>query len=358
MHYRLAWLSWAILFICVLVILSITLWPLDFWQPNGVSRLSEGGIRFSPPATAFAGTPPKTLTELKRFTLLVHVAAEKSLSAGYTVIAGSAVDYLRENFVLVQWQDHVGFKMNTPDGKRAEQIWVPNVFSSFDARWIAVVYDDITLSVFVNGEKWGERAAGGFDCSRWDPSYPFVLGSEGNGALSWQGVLYSVEIYDRPFSADELRNPKIIRNPLISYSFPPASESSLATEGLVIPERFRPVKKTSLLETYLYWLKGRLYTKDILLNILLFLPLGFIVSALCQHSNVRSLNAFFISVAAGFFLSLAVELLQFYLPDRFSSATDILSNATGSVIGFFLFRARWALPLRRMIEGSTSLLPR
>ena len=360
MHYRRTRLTWVILFTCVFFILCVTQWPFNFWQPNGVSRLSEGGIRFSPPATAFAATPPEKLTRLKGFTVLAHLAAERSSSAGYAVIAGSAVDFLRENFVLVQWHDHVGFKMNSSDGKRVEQIWVPGVFSSFGSRWIAVVYGGETLSIFVNGEKKGDRAVGGFDCSRWDASYPFVLGSEGNGSLSWEGVMYSLELYDRPLSGDELRKPETVQaihTPVVSYSFPPVSESPRSSSGLIIPERFRPVKKTSFLETYLYWLKGRLYARDILLNILLFLPLGFTVSAICQQLNFRSLNAFFTSLSAGFLLSLAVELLQLYLPDRFSSATDISSNTTGATIGFFLFRTHWALPLRVMIGGSAASHP-
>ena len=76
---------------------------------------------------------------------------------------------------------------------------------------------------------------------------------------------------------------------------------------------------------------------DFFLNILLFVPLGFGVSAQLRKRGVSNGRALILALAAGAVTSYAVELLQFYIPTRSSAWDDVTPNTLGAVCGFLLF---------------------
>lgn len=91
---------------------------------------------------------------------------------------------------------------------------------------------------------------------------------------------------------------------------------------------------------------------DITTNIVLFMPLGFGVAARVLRSGFRRRN---LAVAAaaitGMLLSMSVEMVQLFLPERDPSLIDILSNTTGALVGGLVVRSwgQWmliALPQR------------
>ena len=75
---------------------------------------------------------------------------------------------------------------------------------------------------------------------------------------------------------------------------------------------------------------GEHATSDVLLNIILFVPLG---AAVALH--VRSLPRCALSAAL---LSATIELAQLYIPGRDSSLGDVLSNSLGGTLGALLTR--------------------
>ena len=79
---------------------------------------------------------------------------------------------------------------------------------------------------------------------------------------------------------------------------------------------------------------------DVLVNVLLYLPLGACAWWACP---VRRRIRFLVPVALALLLSTSVELLQAFVPTRSSSACDILANVIGAAIGMLLVAF---LPLR------------
>lgn len=76
---------------------------------------------------------------------------------------------------------------------------------------------------------------------------------------------------------------------------------------------------------------------DFFLNVLLFVPFGFGVSAqACKRGGSRWASLL-LALLAGAGVSYTVEVLQFYIPARDSGWEDVISNTMGSVAGFFLF---------------------
>lgn len=85
---------------------------------------------------------------------------------------------------------------------------------------------------------------------------------------------------------------------------------------------------------------------DVFLNVLLFVPFGFgFAESLREHGRSRAavLGA---TLLAGALFSYSVELLQFYIPIRDSGWEDVVTNSTGSVLGFLIYELGGAAILR------------
>lgn len=89
---------------------------------------------------------------------------------------------------------------------------------------------------------------------------------------------------------------------------------------------------------------------DLIANILLYLPLGFcVVRSLRRPSIARLLLATLLGAG----LSICMELAQFYVPDRYTSMSDVYANAAGTLLGAILgitLRPESRLPVLKKIE--------
>jgi glycopeptide antibiotics resistance protein len=100
---------------------------------------------------------------------------------------------------------------------------------------------------------------------------------------------------------------------------------------------------------YIQWLptadnfRSRRFLFDILANMALFLPLGYLLDR--SHSTATARRSLFLAAAATSLLSLSIEWFQVYCHNRHPSPTDVVSDVTGSLIGACLsmFRQRTAL---------------
>ena len=72
---------------------------------------------------------------------------------------------------------------------------------------------------------------------------------------------------------------------------------------------------------------------DVVANLLGYLPLGFLLVVALLRSGRRSGAAAVLACVGGTLLSLAMEVLQNYLPQRVSSNVDLALNALGTAIG-------------------------
>ncbi len=97
------------------------------------------------------------------------------------------------------------------------------------------------------------------------------------------------------------------------------------------------------------------HSLDFFLNILLFVPFGFGVSAQARKRGGGRWLSLFLALVLGAGLSYSVELLQFYIPERDSGWEDVISNTTGSVAGFFLFEVAGGTLLAVMSQWEDSL---
>jgi glycopeptide antibiotics resistance protein len=76
-----------------------------------------------------------------------------------------------------------------------------------------------------------------------------------------------------------------------------------------------------------------LYLDDVLLNILMYVPLGCLLGLLVRRRDRRTFAALVLTVAA---MSLAFETAQLLLPSRFPSVDDLICNTLGGALGIWL----------------------
>jgi VanZ family protein len=77
--------------------------------------------------------------------------------------------------------------------------------------------------------------------------------------------------------------------------------------------------------------------EDLVNNILLFMPLGFSSTALLQKINIKPISKFFTLIIISTSLSVAVEILQMFLPSRSPTPADIINNTIGGILGGICF---------------------
>jgi hypothetical protein len=76
---------------------------------------------------------------------------------------------------------------------------------------------------------------------------------------------------------------------------------------------------------------------DAFLNILLFVPFGFGLAETLREGGRPRTATFFMVLGSGALFSYLIELTQAYIPMRDSGWEDVVTNATGSVVGFLLY---------------------
>jgi len=70
-----------------------------------------------------------------------------------------------------------------------------------------------------------------------------------------------------------------------------------------------------------------------ILNMLLFLPWGFLVFVLLDNGERQAPQSYLLTVVLAIGLSLAVEAAQYFLPTRVTDINDVIFNAFGAFVG-------------------------
>ena len=76
---------------------------------------------------------------------------------------------------------------------------------------------------------------------------------------------------------------------------------------------------------------GKFYINEIINNILVFIPVGIYTCMLKQEWSILK------KVSVAFFISLAIEVLQFILSIGATDITDLIGNTIGGIIGIGIF---------------------
>jgi glycopeptide antibiotics resistance protein len=87
-----------------------------------------------------------------------------------------------------------------------------------------------------------------------------------------------------------------------------------------------------LRKEYFATIFGSIKLFDILINIIMFMPVGFLITSLLKSRLFNSKKTIIITTITGFILSATIEFSQLFLP-RTTSVIDLLTNTIGTSLG-------------------------
>jgi hypothetical protein len=354
-----------LLLICGVFVLT-GFWPFVFHPDNGLMLREENGLRLAGVGNAFSREPfslSDTLFRNRSFSLEMLVRPHQEPFEDVPAMVSICDDSGIEHLFIGQWKTTLIIRSpgrSSSPSKGYREISVADALHQDRTRLITVTASEQETAVFLDG-----------DHARTFPRYSLlppsarltgylVIGNAHSGRSFWNGDLLGLRIYDRALPDHEVRllarewqkfavQPSVMRQGVIAeYDFsrrdaPLAINRSGLLPDLAIPHSFQPIHRTML---ELPWERDwRLLpgAEDIFINIAGFIPFGFFFAYLLRGSSPLSTRVVVLAAAAaGAAFSLAIEVTQAYLPMRNSSATDLLCNICGTIIGAIaLIRTRF-----------------
>jgi VanZ family protein len=340
--------------ICVLVLVGILVAGLaPFGRPrNAVTWLgSEDGVRFgrhgtiwSSGAFVMADAQGEASCSLEIWLQPDSTSAASTMLAFYT-----PHDPLQ--FLLQQYHGLLILNRRIRENQNRTQITgADGVFRRIEPVFISITSGAENSAMYVDGElarsfpgiRVGKECAG-----------QLVIGTSPFGKSNWSGKLKGLALYQQELTPEEVRRhyqtwtsqgrPSLMGNERAIGVYLFNEGTGDVVHNAVRPgiDLYIPARFTLLHEQFLepFWQEFRpspSYWKDILVNIVGFIPLGFFFFA--YWSAVRPIkHPTWTTVVFGFAVSLTIEVLQSYLPTRDSGTTDLITNTLGTFLGVRLY---------------------
>jgi VanZ family protein len=229
-------------------------------------------------------------------------------------------------------------------------IGVDNAVYSNTPLFITITAGPKGSSIYFNGKS--ARVFPGYVLSGRDLSGQLIFGTSPFWNATWHGEWRGLAIYGKELSpADVLahyqkwtedRQSELAKElvPTALYDFHEETGDTIhdlagAAPDLFIPKYYSVPHKAILQWPWDEYRPDRSYAVDIGINITGFVPLGFLLSAFLW-SITRSQRPVLKAILIGALISLTIEFLQGYIPQRSSGMTDIITNTLGTAMGAVL----------------------
>jgi len=340
--------------ISVLAILFATLWPFNPWPRNQATWLRDGhGIVFGKPGLVVSITPlPFQDTEAATSRTLELFMRPTSTQTFYTIVTFYTPNDPAQ-LRVAQWTNFLLLVHDVidGDGHPVEQKFdINRMFQQSELFLLTVVFTPKSTDVYVDGKV--VATSSNFVISPQELTGQIILGTSAVNYVLWPGEIHGMAIYSKELTPTEVAehyhawangdgpNPPDLNNAIAYYAFKEGtgrvSRSAVSSApDLQIPQTFAVLHKPMLKSVREEFIANRRYVNDLLRNIVGFVPVGFVFCAyFLQIRNRRA--AILFATLAGAALSLTVEVLQTYIPQRGSGFTDVITNALGTGIGAVL----------------------
>jgi VanZ family protein len=335
-------------------VLGFGLWPFDFFPRNRVNWLqNQNGIHFDRYGQAFSTAPwdPSSNSAASNdgslsIEMWLHSWEKEypQVSAIFSIEDPANLD----NFAILQSGPDLlvrGQFLDTHNRVSARKLWIHNACQKGDPRFITLTSGREGTALYLEGVL--ERR---YPLTLKRDSFfgRFLLGHPASGHQAWTGDLLGLAIYDQTLAAvdvskhykvwQDARTTDLIGKQGLAAFYPFDERSGMLIHNraglapnLLIPKEFRVVNKMALSQKIDI---SRSDLDDIMVNILGFAPFGFFLCACLRHAkHLGKVRSILLTIALGGITSLAIELLQAYLPSRDSSLLDVIDNTLGTALG-------------------------
>jgi VanZ family protein len=335
--------------------LSAGLWPFSFHKKNDASwRPQQGGLYFG--ATGMAISKGKFATTRTNASdgCSIELWIEPAATWDSSTILSFYEPGVASRFQIRQSGDDVKFTSYRGDEGTAvaqRNLFVDHVFRKDERVLVTITSIDDRLNIYVDGVL--KRSARGVKMQASDFSGILIIANAQEGNFSWSGTFRGLALYDRTLPAAEVnenydlwrkdsgRIGQKTASPYALYLFNEGSGERLHNIGrespdLEIPKNYFIFEPSFLVPFWKEYQPSWDYAKDLAINVFGLVPTGCCLAALLAWIN-GSRRSLLYATFLGFSISLTIEILQAFIPTRFSGTTDLITNTSGAALGAWLY---------------------
>lgn len=315
----------------VLLMLAVGLWP-GAAMPNA-ARLDFAGLHVGPGGQLVSRHSLDL--DADAFTVEVWLEREEPVPARtnleiLSIRNGGAV----APFLLGRWPSGVLVRLgrDNPEGRPPADRYA-RVPEPVVPACVAVVGGATGIAVFHDGRpvRRDDGPVGGTSGGTIEGR--LVLGSSGRGWPAWAGTIRAVAIHDRALDAATVGRraangaAKASVGAMCAYDF---ADGPATAEAFTMPARIEDPTRRPFGSLAVPRRLTRARLLDLVLNVLYFLPLGWLLG--------RERRGAWLALGLGLLLSVGIEITQAYVPGRDSTWMDVVANTVGCVVGAWLAR--------------------
>jgi glycopeptide antibiotics resistance protein len=341
-------------FICASVLLSILvagLWP--FHAPLNEVTWSDQGLRFGKHGSIASSEIFEVVRPERNdgCSLEIWLQPRRPQAAGtilaFFLPASNVVPFaLRQSLgdLLLQRTDY-------EQSAKTARIYLESAFSDSNPVFFAISSGPAGTAIYKDGIL--VKTAPSFKLSVANLTGQLILGNMPSTSDNWVGQVNGLVIRDRELSANEVKKnfadwtknkqtgAERTSDIVASYRFSEGKSNTVNNQlnsrtDLLIPKRYFVLRKQFFKFPWEEYRANRAYWKDVGVNVVGFMPLGFFLSSYFASAQKIKRIAM-VTIALGFFVSVTIEFIQAFLPTRDSDITDIMTNTLGTVFGVTLY---------------------
>jgi VanZ family protein len=349
--------SLCFLVVVFLVVLFFGLNPRTLSFANHVDWIKDqSGIRFGKQGMAytngFAAKTEGNISDSKAFSIELALKLEKTHKDGFKFVFVLHNGQDSSQLLMAQWRSWL-ILMNGDDyanKRKTKRLAVDTARLPAGPLFLTVTTSRHGTKLYFEGRTIREEKGLtiGFPNSG---EVRLVLGNSVYGKHSWQGDLYGLAFYQSTLADQDVASHFLqwskeggfsfakTAKPFILFLFDEkegrwASDYSGGTHSLHIPPRMGVLERKFLVPPRQEIEFNMSSIADIFLNVLGFIPFGFLLSAaLADLGGSFSKYGGLITVGLCLMVSLIIEIGQAWLPLRNSSLLDLILNVFGGWIG-------------------------
>mgnify|MGYP000542531213 CR=1 FL=1 len=300
------------------------------------SRAVHRNDRLSPPfSISLAIQPGDSDDGHFRFLLLLHGGEDEN-----QLVVGQ----WRRWLIIMNGDDY--------DYRRRRARIAVDILEPHKERCVTITSGKDGTTVFVDGQRIKTKSDLHLKIPGGGEETQLVLGNSIYGRHPWEGNIYGLAIFDRKLAEPVIANHfhrwqqeqrfafALSKNTYGLYLFDEGRGDRIVDHARGQNDFVIPAKMTILTKEFLVLNPGpadhRLY-QDMVINLLGFIPMGFLLSALLWQVNYRhAKQRLLVAMIACGAISLGIELAQAWIPSRSSQMSDLLLNTLGAGAGVLL----------------------
>ncbi len=330
------------------------------WHPDRAGlHFGHYGLAYCPKAFEAAPLPPAASPPGLTFELAVRADALKRDRFQILVMLHGGRD--DEQLLIGQWRSSlIVMHGNDYSGRRGlRRLIMKDALPAGRERLVTVTSDAGGTRIFMDGQPVARTTNLTLEIPNRQAPVTLVAGNSVYARHSWNGDLFGLAIYRQALAPpivarhfDQWKRTRdfsmaVSANPDMLYLFndrqgPKAFNRMGDTRYLLIPPGVEILKKEILSPPWDNERWGRAYWKDVAVNFLGFIPLGFFLGALrSDFGRAGARRNLLLCIGLCFMLSLGIELAQAWIPSRSSQMLDLGLNTLGGASGVAVQRLHW-----------------